>query len=245
MRETFVTSEIDVLITKLDSIGHLTAEHRDALRQLPVQRQYLERGQDAVMEGVMMQHCCIVLSGMLFRHKTMRDGSRQILSFHPAGDIPDLQSLHLQRVDYTLSATTQTVIGMVPHAAIHAMLRDHPDLTGILWRDTLIDASKFLTWMMLVGQAAAEVRMAHLFCEMYVRTRAVGAADNRSYHFPVTQIDIADALGISVVHANRTLQQLRAEGLVSFASGTAEILNWDGLTSRAQFDATYLHIGEK
>jgi CRP-like cAMP-binding protein len=239
-----VAHEIDVLLAKLKSIGRLNSEHQDAIRRLPVQRQFLERGQDAVMEGLLMHHCCIVLSGMLFRHKTMRDGSRQILSFHPAGDIPDLQSLHLQKVDYTLSATTQTTIGMVPHAAIHDLLRTYPELTGLFWRDTLIDASKFLTWMMLVGQASAEVRMAHLFCEMFFRTRVVIGADGGAFRFPVTQAELADALGISVVHANRTLQQLRSESLLAFNNGLAEILNWDGLSSLAQFDATYLHISD-
>jgi CRP-like cAMP-binding protein len=237
-----VADDIDVLVKKLKTIGQLKPEHEAALRQLPVQRQTLERGQDAVMEGLVMSHCCIVLSGMLFRHKTMHDGSRQILSFHPAGDIPDLQSLHLQRVDYTLSASTPTTIGLIQHSAIHALLDDHYPLTGLLWRDTLIDASKFLTWMLYVGQASAEAKMAHLFCEMFVRTRAVGLADGTSFRLPVTQTDIADALGISVVHANRTLQQLRSESLLRFDNGMAEILDWDGISALAQFDPGYLHL---
>lgn len=236
--------EIDVLLAKLESIGSLKPEHREAIRQLPVQRQVLERGQDAVMDGLIMQHCCIVLSGMLFRHKTMRDGSRQILSFHPQGDIPDLQSLHLRKVDYTLSATCPTVVGLIQHEAVHALLAEYPDLTGLLWRDTLIDAAKFQTWMMLVGQASAEAKMAHLFCEMFLRIRAVGGAQERSYRFPITQGDLADALGISVVHANRTLQQLRAESLVAFNGGVAEILDWDGLRALAQFDPSYLHLSK-
>jgi CRP-like cAMP-binding protein len=239
-----MAQDIEVFLNKLHSIGKLEQRHRDAIMRMPVQRQTLERGQDAVMEGLIMHHCCIVLSGMVLRHKTMRDGNRQVLSFHPPGDIPDLQSLHLQRVDYTLSACTTTVIGMVQHREIHALLDEHPDLTGLLWRDTLVDSAKFLTWMMLVGQASAEAKMAHLFCEAFVRLRAVGDVDGQSYRFPVTQADLGDALGISVVHANRTLQQLRASSLLAFSNGTAEILNWDGLAALAQFDARYLHLAE-
>jgi CRP-like cAMP-binding protein len=237
-----VAVEIDVLVAKLKSIGTLTTEQEEAVRRLPVQKQVLERGQDAVMEGLIMQHCCIVLSGMLFRHKTMADGSRQILSFHPSGDIPDLQSLHLRKVDYTLSASCPTTIGIVPHAAVHDLLDDNYDLTGLFWRDTLIDASKFLTWMMLVGQATAEAKMAHPFCEVFVRMRAVGMADGNAYRFPVTQSDLGDALGISVVHANRTLQHLRSESLLTFSNGNAEILDWDGLSALGQFDPGYLHL---
>lgn len=239
-----MAQEIDVLIDKLQSIGQLKPQHEEAIRRLPVQRKTLERGEDAVMEGLIMQHCCIVLSGMLSRHKTLSDGSRQILSFHPAGDIPDLQSLHLRRVDYTLSATTPTVIGLVQHSAVHALLDDQYDLTGLFWRDTLIDSARFLTWMTMIGQASAEAKMAHLFCEIFVRTRATGGAEQRTFRFPVTQAELADALGISVVHANRTLQQLRSESLLSFSNGIAEILDWDGLSSLAQFDQGYLHISD-
>ena len=239
-----MTTEIDVLLHKLASIGTLTAEQQAEIRRLPVQRKTLERGEDAVMEGLIMHYSCIVLSGMLARHKTLRDGSRQILSFHPAGDIPDLQSLHLRKVDYTLSATTPTVIGIVQHADIHALLKKHYDLTGLFWRDTLIDSARFLTWMTMIGQASAETRMAHLFCEIFVRTRATGGADGRSFRFPVTQGELADALGISVVHANRTLQHLRSESLLAFGNGVAEILDWDGLSSLAQFDGNYLHISD-
>ncbi len=237
-----MADDIDVLLRKLRAIGHVRLEHEQALRSLKITRVQVERGTDVVMDGDVMNHSCIVLSGMLHRHKTMRDGNRQILSFHPAGDIPDLQSLHLRKVDYTLSATTRTVIGTVAHADIHAMLAEVPDLTGLLWRDTLIDSAKFLIWMMLIGQASAEARMAHLFCETYTRLRMVGDVEGNSFHFPATQGDLADALGMSIVHANRTLQVLRAESMLAFANGRGEILDWQRLSELGQFDASYLHM---
>jgi len=234
--------DIDVLIAKLEAIGNLPEEHRQALRNLPLQKASVERGHDVVMDGNIMTHCCIVLSGMLHRHKTMKDGSRQVISFHPAGDIPDLQSLHLRKVDYTLSATTRSQIALVEHSAIRDMLHNQPKLTDLMWRDTLIDSAKFLTWMMLVGQASAEARMAHLFCEIYTRLNAVGDVSGYAFAFPATQSDIADALGMSIVHANRTLQMLRSESLLAFANGQAEILDWPRLSRLAQFDSSYLHL---
>lgn len=237
-----MSTEIDVLISKLQAIGQLRDEQIEALRQLPVQKALVERGHDVVMDGNIMTHSCIVLKGMLHRHKTMKDGSRQILSFHPAGDIPDLQSLHLRKVDYTLSATTRSLIGLVEHSAIRDMLEAQPALTDLLWRDTLIDSAKFLTWMMLIGQASSEARMAHLFCEVYTRLKAVGDVDGTAFHFPATQMDLADALGMSIVHANRTLQSLRTEGMLSFANSRAEILDWARLSALGQFDSGYLHL---
>ena len=102
-----MTSDIEVLIAKLAAIGRLHPQQAEAIRNLPIQVARINRGHDVVMDGNIMTHSCVVLSGMLHRHKTMKDGNRQILSFHPPGDIPDLQSLHLRKVDYTLSATTQ------------------------------------------------------------------------------------------------------------------------------------------
>lgn len=239
-----MANDIDVLIAKLSVIGKLKPEHAQALRELPIEKAQFERGGDVVMDGNIMTHSCIVLSGFLHRHKTMKDGSRQILSFHPRGDIPDLQSLHLRKVDYTLSATTRTVVGLVNHSAIRGLLRRFPDLTDLMWRDTLIDSAKFLTWMMLVGQATSEARMAHLFCETFTRLQAVGDVDGMAFDFPVTQGDLADALGMSIVHANRTLQALRSETMLAFANGKAEILDWQRLSELAQFDSSYLHLSE-
>jgi CRP-like cAMP-binding protein len=239
-----MVADIDVLLRKLRAIGHLSLEHEAALKRLPVAKLVFERGDDVVTDGTIMNHSCIVLSGMLHRHKTMKDGNRQILSFHAAGDIPDLQSLHLRKVDYTLSATTRSVVGTISHADIRAMLAEVPDLTDLLWRDTLIDSAKFLTWMMLIGQASAEARMAHLFCEIYTRLRAVGDVEGNTFQFPATQGDLADALGMSIVHANRTLQVLRAEAMLVFANGRGEILNWQRLSKLGQFDASYLHMSQ-
>lgn len=236
---------IDVLIAKLAAIGKLTPEYEAAIRQLPFRMSELDRGDDAVMDGQVMHHCCVVLKGMLHRHKHMQDGSRQILSFHPSGDIPDLQSLHLKKVDYTLSATTPTVIGLIRHSDMQAMLRANPGLTDLFWRDTLIDAAKFLTWMMLIGQASAEARMAHLFCEMFMRLKSVGAASGFEFPFKATQADLADAMGMSIVHANRTLQELRSSGLLAFSNGTVEILDWPRLQELGQFDSGYLHLSDE
>lgn len=239
-----MVADIDVLLRKLRAIGHLRLAHEEAIRRLPVTKVVFDRGEDVVMDGNIMSHSCVVLSGMLHRHKTMKDGSRQILSFHAAGDIPDLQSLHLRKVDYTLSATTRSVIGNISHADIRTMLAEVPDLTDLLWRDTLIDSAKFLTWMMLIGQASAEARMAHLFCEIYTRLQAVGDVEGHSFQFPATQGDLADALGMSIVHANRTLQVLRSEAMLVFANGRGEILDWGRLSQLGQFDASYLHMSE-
>jgi CRP-like cAMP-binding protein len=114
-----------------------------------------------------------------------------------------------------------------------------------MWRDSLIDAASFRAWMLMLGQTEADERMAHLFCEMFVRLRAIGLTKGRSFEFPVTQIELADALGISAVHANRTLQELRARGVIAVERFDVTIPDWEALQRLASFDPAYLHFADE
>ena len=168
-------------------------------------------------------------------------GRRQILSVHIAGDIPDLQSLHLHVLDHDLITLTPCRLGFIPHAALRALNRERPNIAEALWRDTLIDAAMFREWIINVGQRRAPERLAHLLLEIRERLRLVGRAEGDSFILPMTQDELSDALGLTSVHINRTLKQLRTDGLLSFHRNEVKILDNARFEELAQFDRLYLH----
>lgn len=230
------------LVRRLDSIMALNPDERDGLRTLPMMVRHLARGQDIVREGDHPQQCCLVLEGFTFRYKLLGDGLRQILSFHVPGDVPDLQSLHLHTMDHSLAALSPVKLGFIRHSDVHELNRRFPRIASAFWRDTLIDAAVFREWLVGIGRRPAANRIAHLLCELYVRLDAVGLVRGSSVSLPITQNEFADALGLSTVHINRSLQILRAENLISLQAGTLVVENWDELSAFAEFDPTYLHM---
>jgi CRP-like cAMP-binding protein len=133
-------------------------------------------------------------------------------------------------------------VGLVPHSAILSAMQRHPSLQTALWRDTLIDAGVFRTWMAGIGRRTAYARIAHLLCELFVRMRAIGEADEEGFQLFITQTEIADALGLSSVHVNRVLKELRGHRLIATPGRYVSILSWEGLQTAGEFDPTYLHL---
>lgn len=231
----------ELLIRKLGSHGELSGKERDALRRLEAPRVQVNAHTDIVREGDGPSSVTLVLEGLCCRYKLVSDGKRQITSFHIPGDIPDLPSLFLPVADYNVCALAPSQLAMLPHAAMVTLFREQPDLAHLFWRGTLIDAAIFREWMVGIGRRSAFTRIAHLFCELIVRMQAVGLASGYRIDLPLTQTDIADALGLSTVHVNRTLQEIRGAGLVELSRGKLAALDWQGLCDAGEFDPTYLH----
>ena len=229
------------LVRKLESIAPLTAEERQALLDLPMTVRSYARGEDIVREGDIPSECCLVLEGFACRYKLLPDGRRQIMAFHTPGDMPDLQSLHIGVMDHSVAAMMPTRAAFIPHRSMRDLTHVYPGLQHAFWRDTLIDAAIFREWLIGVGRRDAHERIAHLICEMLLRFRGVDLAPNDTFKMPATQADIADALGLSNVHVNRVLQDLRREGLITWTNYTVSILDWEKLQARGLFEATYLH----
>jgi CRP-like cAMP-binding protein len=197
---------------------------------------------DVVRERDRPSQCCLVLEGWLYRYKMLEDGKRQIFSFHIAGDMPDLQSLHLKTMDHSLAAPVQSRVAFVQHDTIRELVKTFPRLGALLWRDTLIDAAIFRQWMIGMGRKDAPQKIAHLFCELFTKMDAVGLTNRNSCKFPVTQSALGDALGLSTVHVNRSLMELRGNGFITLEKQTLTILKWNELQRYAQFDPLYLHM---
>ena len=231
------------LIRRLESIAPVSDDERRAITALPIMVRELKADADIVRDHDRPSQCCAILEGFACRYKLLPGGRRQIMSFHIPGDIPDLQSLHLEIMDHSLATVVPAKVAFIPHEAVRSFLRAHPRIADVFWRETLIDAAVFREWVVNVGRRDAYARIAHILCEIYMRLRAVGLVDGQAYQLPITQAELADATGLSTVHVNRTLQELRGNSLISTPkSGRVVIEDWDRLQEAGEFDATYLHL---
>jgi len=230
------------LIRKLESIATLSDEEKRTLCDLPLRLNAIDRDQDIVREGDRPHECCLILDGFVCRYMMLDNGRRQILSFHTPGDIPDLQSLHLKVMDHSIGALVASNVAFIPHKSLNELNARYPRIASILWRDTLIDAAIFRLWMVGLGRKSAHERIAHLLCELQMRFKAVGLTVDHSYKLPVTQSELADATGISTVHVNRVLQDMRKDRLITLQGGSLTIENWEELKKIGEFNSTYLHL---
>ena len=230
------------LIRKLESIFTLSDDERTALDSMPMQVVSLKADQDIVREGDRPSRSCLLLEGYSCTYKMTGDGKRQIMAFHMAGDIPDLQSLHLKVLDNSIATLTPCRVGFIQHETLQALCERYSRITSALWRETLVDAAVFREWMTNIGQREAYNRIAHLLCEWLVRLRAVGLAQGNTCELPMTQAELADAQGTSNVHINRVLKKLRRDGLITLKGSTLTVLNWDELKAVGDFHPLYLHL---
>lgn len=230
------------LIRKLESVFSLSDDERRALENLPMQVTLLKADQDIVREGDRPSRSCVILSGIACTYKVTGDGKRQIVSFNLPGDLPDLQSLHLKVLDNSTGTISPYRVGFIPHGALRDICERYPRITAAFWRETLIDAAIFREWVMNVGRREAYSRMAHVLCELLVRLRAVGLAEDHACYLPITQSELADALGITAVHANRVLKELRTDGLIELQGSRLNIPDWEKLQQAGDFDPAYLHL---
>ena len=230
------------LIRRLENAFTLAENERAALLNLPLQVTTLRADQDIVREGDRPTRSCALLEGFACTFKVTREGKRQITAVHIPGDIPDLQSLHLEVLDSSLGTLTPCRVGFIQHEALHELCERQPRIARALWRETLIDASIFREWTVNNGRREAYARIAHILCELMVRLESVGLAKNHSCEIPITQNEFADATGLSNVHVNRVLQELRADDLITLKGSTLKVLDWDQIRQAGQFDPTYLHL---
>ncbi|MBX9911906.1 MAG: Crp/Fnr family transcriptional regulator [Beijerinckiaceae bacterium] len=229
-------------LRKLESITELSAPERQALLDLPVSLKRFEANVDIVSEGEITLQCCLVLEGLVCRYKLVNSGERQIMSLHIPGDVPDLHSLHIEKMDHSLGTLTPALVGFIPHEAVRRMTRSSYKVSEAFWREALIDAAIFREWMVGIGRRSAPSRLAHFLCEFVTKMEAVGLSNGVICELPMTQTEIGDALGLSTVHTNKKLRELRAARLIELRGRRLKVLDWNGLCELGEFDPTYLHL---
>ena len=232
---------IELMIRRLERRAPLGEDARAALRGLPYQLRKLSAGAHLVRDGDAAEHCALLLSGFAHRYKITGEGARQILSIHMASEFVDLQNCLLPVSDHSAQTLTEAEAAMIPGAAIREIAFAHAEVGRALWLDTLIDASIFREWVVNVGRRDSRARVAHILCEFSLRLEAAGLAENHRYELPMTQEQLADAVGLTSVHVNRVLRQLREEGLISRDRRSIVITDWPRLREAGDFNERYLH----
>lgn len=231
------------LLLKLQQRDHLSAEEKAVVKDLCNASRTFAPGEPLVREGDRPGHSSIVESGWAGRVKFVGEGAaRTISALHLAGDFIDLHSFLLKPMDHAVIALTECRMSLVPHDRLRIATEKYPHLARLFWLDTLVDAAIHRSWIACLGRRSAAQRLAHLFCELLIRCQVVGRVEELSYDLPLTQTVLADTLGITTTHLNRSLQELRAKELIRFGSGRLRILNWDRLRELADFDPAYLNM---
>lgn len=233
---------LEVLTRKLEARSALSLSDRSTLLGLPITVKRYEARKDIILEGRHNNQCCIVIDGLLCRYKVINDGGRQILSLHMPGDIPDLQSIHIDVMDHTVGTISAATVGFIPHAAIKQALQQSRELSRAFWLEVLIETAILRGWTVSIGKRSAPARIAHFLCEYVTRMSSIGLSDGVTCAMPLTQTELGDALGLSTVHINKKLRELRRAKLVEIRAGQLRVLNWGGLSGRADFDPNYLHL---
>jgi CRP-like cAMP-binding protein len=198
-----------------------------------------------VRAGDYLNFSTLLLDGLLARAYSLSGGGRQITELHVAGDFADMHSFTLKRLDHDLITMTRCRVAAVPHDRLKLLTEAHPQLARVYWFGTNLDAAIHRMWEVSLGRRRAASRMAHLFCELYVRLEIVGLTEQHSFQLPITQDQLSDCLGLTPVHVNRTLRELRERGLAEFRSGRVVIHDLEALKSLAEFDPAYLYLDRR
>jgi CRP-like cAMP-binding protein len=228
------------LIRKLEQYDRLSGTERQLLEQAVVRHRAVAEGEDLVREGDHPTESLFLITGFAARYNLLHTGKRQLTALHVPGDFVDLHSFLVKTMDHGVLAITPCTLGVVPHEALHAISETQPHLFRLLALHIAVDAAIHRQWIVSIGRQSAREHAAHLLCELFLRLQAVGLTEGSSFKLPLTQAELGDTLGLSTVHVNRILQELRAEGLITWRGETVVIEDWPRLQEIAEFDPTFL-----
>jgi CRP-like cAMP-binding protein len=233
---------IGALTRKLRLRDGLTDHEANVLRDAVDRVEHVAAGRTLVTAGDPLTHSILLVEGLVARFKDLNGGQRQITEVHVAGDFVDLHGFLLKRLEHHVGTLTPVRLAYVPHTTLTRITEREPHLARLLWLSTLMDAAIQRERILSIGRRSALARVAHLMCELYVRMETVGLVDGLSFPLPITQLDLADATGLTSVHVNRMLRELRSQALVTFRGGIVDIHDLGALERAAGFDRSYLFL---
>lgn len=218
-----------------------TADEYAAIASVPVEIRRIPADQCLRHDGGSDGPITLVLEGLLCSYRMLDAVKCQIVALHIPGDWPDLEILWLNRLGADIESLAPCRIACLEASALRALCRDQPRLAALLWSQTLVASSIAREWIVNMGHRPAVIALAHLFCEIVTRLEAVGLAHGGICDLPLTQVHLSRATGLSLVHLNRSLQELRRRGLISFGDGRLAVHDWAALAALGQFSEGYLH----
>jgi CRP-like cAMP-binding protein len=236
---------IEVHLEKLRARDTISATEEQVILGLASEVVEVAQDRTFIRHGQDLAQSTLLLEGWMARAKDLPSGERQIAELHVAGDFVDLHSFTLKRLDHDIITITRCRVALVPHDRLKELTERCPHLARVYWFMTNMDAAIHREWTVSLGRRAAIGRMAHLFCELNVRLGIVALARDNSYDFPLTQSELAECLGLTPVHVNRTLQELRRMRLLDLKNRRVTILDLPGLKGVADFDDAYLYLEKR
>lgn len=228
--------------SKLEAFTKLSAEDKSALSQVSRNIRFVEPRRDLISEGDKPRFVHLVLDGWACRYKQLPDGKRQIVSLFVPGDFCDVNVYILKYMDHSIGAITRLKVAMITAEEMNALTEQRPRMLQAMWWHELVTTAIQREWTLNIGQRSAYERLAHLLIELYIRLNTVGRAKGGRCDFPLTQNDLADATGLTAVHVNRTLQELRRDKLIELDRRQLQILDLERMMDAAMFNPNYLHL---
>ncbi len=232
-------------IRKLEYGAELSGEDRRVLEEVASDVREIGPRQDVTSQGDRPENVHLLVEGWACRYKLLPDGGRQIMAYLVPGDFCDLHVAILGEMDHSIATVSKCKIAYIAEQTISDLTGSNPTINRALWWATLVDEGTLREWLANMGRRPADQQLAHLICELLVRLQSVGIADGNSFDFPVTQEELADTLGMSQVHVNRMLQQLRGDGLIFLENRRLTVPDVDRLNDFAGFDPSYLQLTKR
>ena len=224
--------------SRLIGSPYLSGEERQLLDNAAVSTRSVQAHTELLREGECTDTFHIVSQGWACRYKTTRDGARQIVALLIPGNAANLDSLLCGRQNYGVRALTAMNVLTISHKSLMALVDEHAGIAKSFAWLAFAENAILRQWALCLGQHSAKQRLAHLLCEIAVR---LGGDWEDRFDMPLTQEQIGDALGLTAVHVNRTIRQLRSEGLIEVGGRAVTIVDFDALSRIGDFDAAYLH----
>ena len=208
-----------------------------SVRDYPARSQIIGRGER-------LETSTFLIEGYVCRYMDDRDGYRQLVAMHVPGDFIDLHAFPMKRLDHDIGTLGPVKVALYDHRVLTGLTERMPHLTRKLWFATLLDAAMHREWIFRLGRLGADGRVAHFFCELFVRLQMVALVEGSTFRLPLTQTDLGEACGLTGVHVNRTLRGLREGGMLAFRNGEVTVLDYARLARIAEFEPDYLYREE-
>lgn len=220
---------------KLKLNAPLDHDDERALRAIVQPLKHYDADTDIFVEGDTPYAVLAIMSGWACRYKTLASGKRQIVALLLPGDLTEPFGALPDYVDYSLVALTSVMVAPIAPAHLRHLAKNNAHLESALWRDLLMTQAANYERMLSLGRRTASERLGHLFCELYYRLKRVNLVADGAYDLPMVQSDMADLLGLSTVHVNRSLQELRASRMISLIGRRLKILDLEALEDASFF----------
>lgn len=230
------------LIRKLEQFTKLSASDKQALKNAASAQRRFGARTDIISEGDAPLHINLILEGWACRYKQLDDGRRQVISLFVPGDLCDEHVYSLREMDHSVAALSPVNVAEITRPMLGQIMEEHPRIRKALCWNALVTAAIQRELTVSLGQRTATERLGHLLCELFVRLRGIGLTQGNSYALPLTQGELGEVLGLSNVHTNRTVQELRRTGLIMLKGRYLQIPDFAALQAASLFSLNYLHL---